>query len=238
MSGQEIPGLLVPKSLGIWFWASDLRPPTLTMLKRYLITILSIFTCCVLAAQEANDSLASPWSFSTTGYFYFLPEEENTYTLLGYVDYKQLHMELRYNYEDQNATSIFAGWRFETGGKALLGITPMIGGVSGNTQGIIPALELDLAYRKFDFYSETEYVIDVEGKENNFLYVWGEVAISPIEPLRTGISYQKTRLYKTDREVQRGIFAQYSFWKLTAGVHYFNPFADDYFLIGMLSIEF
>jgi hypothetical protein len=225
-------------------------------MRKFFSSITTLFLLhCNLFAQEANDSLQSPWSFSATGYFYFLPEEENTYTLLGYVDYKQLHTEVRYNYEAQNAASFFAGWRFETGGKAAIGITPMMGFLFGDAEGIIPALELDLAYKKFaegiipaleldlaykkfDFYSEMEYVIDVEGKENNFFYVWGEVAISPIESLRTGISYQKTRLFQTDREVQRGIFAQYSFWKLTAGVHYFNPFADDNFLIGMLSIEF
>jgi len=206
---------------------------------KFFLSLTTLFLLhCNLFAQEANDSLQSPWSFSTTGYFYFLPEEENTYTLLGYVDYKQLHTEVRYNYEAQNAASFFAGWRFETGGKAAIGITPMMGFLFGDAEGIIPALELDLAYKKFDFYSEMEYVIDVEGKENNFFYVWGEVAVSPLESLRTGISYQKTRLYQTDREVQRGIFAQYSFWKLTAGIHYFNPFADDNFLIGMLSIEF
>jgi len=114
----------------------------------------------------------------------------------------------------------------------------MMGIVFGNTNGIAPGIELDATYKMFDYYSETEYIIDFTGKENNFFYVWGELAISPTDALRTGISYQRTRLYQTDRDVQRGVFAEYSFWKLTAGVYYFNPFSDNGFAIISLGIDF
>ncbi|HET6722474.1 MAG TPA: hypothetical protein VFH07_06970, partial [Chitinophagaceae bacterium] len=69
-------------------------------------------------------------------------------------------------------------------------------------------------------------------------YTWTELAITPFKNFRTGISGNRTRLYQTGLEVQKGIFTQYSFWKLTAGLHYFNPFSDDYFLIATMSIEF
>jgi len=38
--------------------------------------------------------------------------------------------------------------------------------------------------------------------------------------------------------LQRGAFAQYSFWKLTAGVYYFNPFSNNDFVIVSLSMDF
>ena len=67
----------------------------------------------------------------------------------------------------------------------------MMGVAFGNKDGLIPAIELEVLFKKFNFYSETEYVFDFAGKENNFLYTWGEIAYSPIEVLNVGISFQR-----------------------------------------------
>ena len=205
-----------------------------------------LFMAPVFAQQTANDSLKtatdssqSPWAFAADAYYYILPGEENTTTVLAYADYKAIHFEGRYNYEGRNTGSVFLGYRLEAGNKLKFGVTPMLGYVFGDIQGLIPAFKLDLAWKKFDFYSESEYVIDVEGKENNYFYTWSELAITPFENFRTGISANRTRLYDSPKDIQHGIFAQYSFWKLTAGVHYFNPFESDYsFVIATLGIEF
>lgn len=204
-----------------------------------------LFAFTSFAQQTTNDSLqtkidtfSSPWSFAAAVYHYILPGEKNTTTLLGYADYKSLHLEARYNYEDMKTGSVFGGYTFETGNKLVFTATPMIGFVFGNTNGIAPGLETSLTWKKFDFYSETEYVIDFDSKENNFLYTWTELAITPFKNFRTGISGNRTRLFQSDLEVQKGIFIEYSFWKLTAGVHYFNPFSNDDFMIATLGIEF
>ena len=184
------------------------------------------------------DSSASPWSVSATGYYYFFQgSENNTLTLIGSLDYKSIHIEPRYNYEGQHTGSVFAGWRFEAEGKFKFAATPMVGLVFGDIKGFAPALEWELSYKAFDFYSETEYVIDQAGSENNFLYTWTEFGFSPMETFRTGISVQRTRLYETSLDLQRGVFAEYSFWKLTAGLHYFNPFSNDYFFIASLNFQ-
>ena len=149
-----------------------------------------------------------------------------------------MHLEARYNYEDLKTGSVFGGYTFETGNKLVFTATPMIGFVFGNTNGVAPGLETSLTWKKFDFYSETEYVFDFNSKENNFLYTWTELAITPFNNFRTGISGNRTRLFQSDLEVQKGIFIEYSFWKLTAGVHYFNPFSNDDFGIATLAIEF
>ncbi|HEY6978320.1 MAG TPA: hypothetical protein VH396_18610 [Chitinophagaceae bacterium] len=202
-----------------------------------------VFTICfspfILFAQgNTDDSSVSKWSFSASGYYYFIPDEKNSSTLIAYADHKALHFEARYNYEDQNTASLFAGWRFETGKSFQFGATPMMGIAFGNTNGIVPAVKLDATYKIFDFYSESEYLINFAERENNFFYTWSELAVSPFDFLRTGISAQKTRLYETGLDVQRGIFAEYSFRKLTAGVYYFNPFSSDNFVTAALSIDF
>jgi len=184
------------------------------------------------------DSVAPPLSVSATGYYYFFPEaDNNTLTLIGYLDYKSVHLEPRYNYEGQHTGSVFAGWKFESEGKISWAVTPMIGFVFGDLKGFAPAAELELSYKAFDFYTENEYVIDQAGGQYNFFYAWTELGFSPFEKFRTGISAQRTRLYETGLEIQRGIFAEYSFWKLTAGLHYFNPFSTEYFFIASLNFE-
>jgi hypothetical protein len=213
--------------------------------KIFLSLISLLFVMPAFAQEKAVDSSKlgsgsekSPWAFAADAYYYILPAEENIITILAYADYNSVHFEARYNYEGKNTASLFTGYRFEAGNKLALGVTPMLGYVFGDIKGVIPAFKLDLAWKKFDFYSESEYVIDLAGSENNYFYTWSEVAISPFENFRTGISANRTRLYETPKAIQRGVFTQYSIWKLTAGVHYFNPFTSDSFVITTLGIEF
>lgn len=217
-------------------------------MKKYWAVLSLLFLADNAFAQQSisdstkinADTTASNWSFAADGYYYLFPNEsdENTGTFVGYADFKAWHMEARYNYEDVNTGSVFGGYRFEAGDKITLGATPMVGTVFGNMNGIAPALEIDVIWKKLDFYSESEYVFDFAEKGNNFFYTWSELAITPFENFRTGMSVQKTKLYQTDLELQRGVFAQYSLWKLTAGFYYFNPFNEDTFLIASLAIEF
>lgn len=190
------------------------------------------------AAAQLSDTAAAGWQFGLGAYYYLLPDESNTASLIGYTDYKSFHIEGRYNYEDERTASLFGGYRVETGHSFIVGATPMLGVVFGNTNGIAPGLLLDFSWKIFDFYSESEYVIDFSGSENNFFYTWTEVAVTPVSNLRTGISADRTRLYQSDLELQKGIFTEYTFWKLTAGVHYFNPFSGEDFVIATLQMEF
>ena len=205
------------------------------MAKTFVALPLLLFVCCSLAAQP-KDSLTSKWSFSANSYYYIVPGD-NSLTFIATADHKKLHFEARYNYEDDKTASAFAGWRFVANGEAELEVVPMLGIVFGNTNGLAPGLELSASFRKFDFYSESEYVFDFSGQENNFLYTWGELAIN-IKSFRTGLSWQRTLLYQTDYEIQHGVFAEYSFGKLTAGAYYFNPFSNDDVVIISLGIDF
>jgi hypothetical protein len=206
---------------------------------KYIISLLVLVLLpFFLFSQKTNvDSTEKAWSFGLQGYFYFVPDE-NTYTLIGTADHKAWHFEGRYNYEDEKTGSLFVGHRFEWGKKFVFGATPMLGLVVGNTDGIAPGLELDASYGIFDFYSETEYVIDFAAKENNFFYTWSEIAVSPLDFLRAGVSAQRTRLYQTGRELNRGIFTEFSLGKLTAGLHYYMPFSSNDFFIASLNFEF
>lgn len=208
------------------------------------VVFFLLIACPVFATAQIGqikqpvDTTVSPFSVSASGYYYFIQGSfNNSFTLIGYLDYKSLHIEPRYNYEAENTGSVFAGWKFEAEGKVSLAVTPMAGIVFGSLKGFAPGLELELSYKAFDFYSESEYVIDQAGSEFNFFYTWTELGYSPLEKFRTGISVQRTLLYQTALDLQRGVFAEYLFWKLTAGLHYFNPFSKDYFFMASLNFE-
>ena len=208
----------------------------------YKVSILFLLMFCqepgLFSQQTPGDSTIKKWAFAASSYYYIIPGQSNTLSLIGYADRNALHLEGRYNYEDHKTGSLFAGWRFETGNKLVLGLTPMLGLVLGNTDGIAPAIEIDASFKIFDYYSETEYVIDFSGSENNYLYTWGELGIAPFNSFRTGISFQRTKLYQFGFDVQRGIFAEYQFWKITTGLYFFDPFSNNQFLIALLRFEF
>jgi hypothetical protein len=209
-----------------------------------VIGLLTIsFLPSILPAQQpakdsANNSSDSAWSFSADSYYYLVPGGKNTLNLNVYADHKALHTEMRYNYEDRNTASIFGGWKFETGNKVKLQATPMIGIAFGNTSGFAPALEVELTYKIFDFYLESEYFVDFTGKKNDFLYTWTELGVSPCEAFRIGLTTESTRLYKTKLDIPRGFFGAYSFWKLTLGTYYFNPFSKRNYIVASCSIDF
>jgi hypothetical protein len=214
--------------------------------KCVLISLLFTLSAGIAYAQQtANDSLRVKqdkalhnWSFEAEVYYYILPNEKNTTTLMGYADYKTIHSEVRYNYEDLHTVSFFGGYMFSTGRKFTVDVTPILGFAVGNTNGIIPGLELNLGWKIFDFYSESEFVINFAGKENNYFYTWSELGITPFDNFRTGFSANRTRLFHSSLDFQRGIFAQYTFRKLTPAIHYFNPFSGDSYIIIAIDYEF
>lgn len=208
----------------------------------YFLVILVSFNLCAQKSnmdslQTSTEKISSSWSYEAFVYYYIFPEETNTVTLLGYVDHNALHLEARYNYEDEKTTSIFGGYNFEFGHKLKFEITPMVGFLVGNTKGVASGLEVDILWRKLDFYMESEYIFDFDGKEDDFYYSWIELGISPFRNFRTGISANNTRLFESEIDNQKGIFVEYAFGKFSMGVHYFNPFSNEYYLITTLAFK-
>ena len=87
----------------------------------------------------------------------------------------------------------------------------MIGGVFGDTNGIAPGYKGSLSWRMLEFYSEGEYVFDTGSSSDSFFYNWSELTLAPVESFRFGLVTQRTRVYQTDRDIQRGLLAGFSF---------------------------
>lgn len=207
-------------------------------MKKYLLLLIGFASLKLSAQEKPIDSTNSHWSFSAWAEMFIIPNEKDFFNPTFYARHNTLHLEGRYNYEDRNTASLWAGRRFKFGKTVEFVLVPMGGIVFGHTNGIAPGLETEIIYKKLDFYSESEYLFDFKTKENNFFYMYSELAIRPIRPIRVGLMAQRTRLFESELELQRGLFAEYYFGRCRAGFFYFSPFSSDHFEIVSFSVDF
>jgi hypothetical protein len=163
------------------------------------------------------------WSFSASAYSYIVPDSREYVQPTVTADHDWLHLEARYNYEGLNTGSVWLGYNLSGGEKLTWELTPMLGGVFGNMTGIAPGYKGSLNWWKLQLYSEGEFVIDVGDTSESFFYNWSELTLSPLDWFRFGLVTQRTRLYHTDRDVQRGVLAGISFKRLDFSTYVFNP---------------
>jgi hypothetical protein len=208
--------------------------------------VLSVTSALAQPAPGVQASTGTPppaaaassrsWSFGVAVNTYFVPDEANFAQPVITADRGRLHLETRYHYEAAGTGSIWAGVNFGGGDTVAWTITPMFGGVIGDTDGVAPGYKGSLAWRKLEFYSEGEYVFDAHDSSSSFLYNWSELSWAPVEAFRIGMVTDRTRVYHTDREVQRGILVGGSFRRLTVTAYAFNP--DDAKPFYVLSVGF
>ena len=180
-----------------------------------------------LATAASTTEDASGWEYDITASYYSFRNQDDFTLAVARADRGQLHLEARYNYEAIDSGSIFVGWKFSGGNKLTWELTPIIGAVFGQKEGVAPGFEASLAYGIVDFYTETEYVRDTEVKEDSFTYSWNELGLTPLDWLRVGVVTQRTMVYQSDRDIQRGLFAQVMYRMASLGFYIFNPDDSD-----------
>jgi hypothetical protein len=185
-------------------------------------------------ASPASDS----WTGSLTAYWYLLPDDENFVLPIAIAERGPVHLEARYNYEDRDTASLFGGWIFEGGDAVEWSVTPMLGAVVGETDGIAPALTWELSWKQLALYSENEYVFDLGDSRGSFFYDWSELTWEPLDWLGAGMVTQRTRVYQVERELQRGLMVRFTMGRWNAGAYWFNPGARDDFGIVSAGMEF
>ncbi|MGH7726050.1 MAG: hypothetical protein ACREOU_11545 [Candidatus Eiseniibacteriota bacterium] len=172
-------------------------------------------------------------TFGLSGLLYFPPEEDAFLSPILAADRGALHLEARYNYEDLRTGSMFVGRNFAIGDELVLTATPMLGLVIGQTDGIAPGLELDLAWRSLELYSESEYVVRLDDVDEDFFYQWLEATVAPASWIRFGLVTQRTRTIETGLDLERGLLLESTYRSLSVGVDWFNPDREDdqYFVL-------
>jgi hypothetical protein len=178
------------------------------------------------AAPPAPAAAEKAWAFSASAYTYILPDDPDYVQPTIAADHGWLHVEARFNYEDLDTGSAWFGYNFSVGETLTLEFTPMVGAVFGNTTGIAPGYKGSLGWGIADLSSETEYVIDTGSSADSFLYTWSELGLTPVDWCRFGLVVQRSKAYKTEFDIQRGVFLGVSYKRVDVTAYVFNPDAS------------
>ncbi len=193
------------------------------------VTILILVTSAFKAFAQDVPVIEKPvWESNAEMNLYFFKDDFIAVPVFK-ADKNKLHLEGRYNYEDLQTFSAWVGYNFSGGSKFEYVVTPMLGGVVGLTNGVAPGLEMAFSFGRFEVTTNSELLIDSNLPDNQFFYNWSDFSYSPKDWLWVGISGQRTRLYKTDLDLQRGflIGGALKNWELTTYVYnvgFDNPF--------------
>ena len=189
-----------------------------------------------LAVPETAGEKA--WSFSLSAYTYIVPDDREYVQPTLTIDRDWLHLEARYNYEAIDTASTWVGYNFSGGDKLAWELAPMLGAVFGETTGIAPGYKGSLSWWKLELYSEGEYVFDLNDSSDSYFYNWSELTFSPVDWLRFGIVTQRTRLYESDRDIQRGLLVGVSWKALDIAAYVLNPDEDKPTFVFSIGVSF
>ena len=185
-----------------------------------------------------NEPDGRTWSFLASAYTYIVPDDREYVQPTFTADRGWLHLEARYNYEGLDTGSAWIGYNFSLGEKLSLEFTPMLGGVFGDTTGVAPGYRYTLSWWKLELYSEGEYVFDTGDSSESFFYTWSELSLAPVDWFRFGLVVQRTKLYETDFDIQRGFLIGLSYKKVDFTTYVFNPDASRPTIVLGLGVRF
>jgi hypothetical protein len=188
--------------------------------------------------DTSEDSSTKEWSFSLAAFGYLVPNDQSYGSPTFTADHQWLHLEARYNYENQQTGSLWAGYNFSVGQRVTLEIAPMFGVVFGKTTGVAPGYNLLVGYRKLELTSQGEYVYDTGDQSGSFFYTWNELVYSPVEWFHAGLVAQRTRAYQTPLDVQRGFSGGFVYKHADFTTYVFNAGWTDPTVVLALTFKF
>ena len=188
--------------------------------------------------KNSSDSATDKWSlyFNLSGYL--VPHDRSYASPVFSADHNNIHLAARYNYEDKDTGSFWLGYNFTCGDNVVLEVTPMVGGVLGNTAGVAPGYMAALSWKKVELSTEGEYVFDFRDHSGSFFYSWMELSYSPKEWWRAGLAAQRTKAYSTSLDIQRGLLVGVSGKKMDFTAYVFNAGWTDPTVVLSMGVTF
>jgi hypothetical protein len=183
------------------------------------------------APAPAEEAPADAWELSVDAFYSDPPGSEGHATAVVKADRGPVHLETRYGYEDLDTLSLFAGWNFSTGETVTADVTPMIGVVGGDTDGVAPGLEAEIAWDRLAWYVEAEYLFDNHDSADDYFYSWSTLTWGFTDWLRAGLVAERTKLVDTDLELQRGLAIEISRGPLGVSLYAYNLGSDDEYAV-------
>jgi len=204
------------------------------MRAHFLVALVALAPAALAQDREPIEPrLAQPevWEFSGNLFYSDPPGSEDRLTPILYADRGPLHIEARYNYEDLRTLAVFGGWTFtsegEEEGALSASATPMLGVVTGDTDGLAPGLELDLGWRDFAWYAESEYLFDRDDSDDDFFYSWSTLTYGFTDWMAAGLVLERSKLVDTDWSLQRGLALELGLGRVGLALYAYNLGSDD-----------
>jgi hypothetical protein len=194
----------------------------------------------LLAASSPQDPVTmeglppdpTTWEFSGSVYYSRPPGDvSDRLTAILYADRGPLHLEGRYNYEDLETASVFAGWTFPIEGEVSGDVRPMLGGVFGQTGGVAPGLEASLEWKKLAWYVEAEYLFDAHDRGDDFFYSWSTLTYGITDNVRAGLVLERSKLVDTSWDVNPGLAVEFKIPNATLSVYAYDIGTDDFYAV-------
>lgn len=214
------------------------RATALALVLCWLPVAASAQTAAPRVPQTAATPALNPWAVTLSANIYLGQEDGDFAMPVFTADRGALHLEGRYQYEDRRTVSAWAGWNLGWGSEVRLDVVPMAGVIVGRTNGLAPGVEATLSWKTLEAYSEWEYVLDIEGKEGDYGYTWSTFTWQVTPWLAVGAVAQRTRLYKSELEIERGPFAAATWGRATLSVYGFNLDGESPFAVVAFAWDF
>lgn len=192
------------------------------------VFLISFFLTLLIQVRSQSTLSFEQYSFIGTGQPGLLAP------VAHYESPHKWYAEARYNYEDVQTVSLYAGRTFAATNNFSWSLTPMIGGMAGKLNGGSVGLHAGCSYGKFNFSSESQYSVAASTRYDNFFYNWSELWYQPADWMYTGFALQHTRLYAASSLIDPGIMLGFSYHKWSFPLYSFNMFSERrYFVLGI-----
>jgi hypothetical protein len=139
---------------------------------------------------------------------------------------KDFYFEARYNYEDTRTFSIYAGKSFYPDKKEQIEITPLIGGVFGNLNGISPGLNFSASHKRFSTETQTQYTFDLKDPGNSFYWDWTNFSFGVYKNLGIGGSTQIYVPKTGEASALAGPMVNLTFKRFLFEAYSYNPWQE------------
>jgi hypothetical protein len=167
------------------------------------------------------------WQLDSSLFFSDPPGSGDRFTAIVYADRGPIHLEARYGYEDEETGAIFGGYTFEGGETVTASVTPMIGAVFGQTDGIAPAVEAEIGWRRISWYVEAEYLMDAHDSSDDFFYSWSTLMYALDRNFSAGLVTERSKQVDTDFELQHGLALQFTGGPIGLAIYAYNLGTSD-----------
>jgi hypothetical protein len=193
---------------------------------------LAAISFCLVSVLDARSQSAA-----VVEQYYFTPAAGSAAMITPMANFttsNNWYGEARYNFDELNTFSLYAGRKFAQRGNISWEATPLIGGLIGQMTGGSVGVNFGADYRKLFFASQSQYSFSVENNADRYFYHWSEFGYNATSWLYAGLAMQQTNIYKTTGKLEPGCMIGFSVRNWTIPLYAFNAGEEErYFVLGL-----